>query len=100
MSRCLTSTTRSSRARWSRRSDRKINPNATVVKGAFVGTALPVNTPYIAPNVQMLDEHHQILEGSMVATIGKTTETLRLTEDWVNNNDARVYVRYPNSNVI
>ena len=77
-----------------------INPDATVVKGAFVGNAMPANTVFIAPNVLLLNEHHDILEGSMTATIGKTTETFRVTEDWVNNSDARNYIKYPNSNVI
>jgi hypothetical protein len=77
-----------------------INPNAVVVKGALVGTAVPVNTPFIAPNVQMLDEHHNILTAGMVATIGKTEETLKLTFDEVNNTDARSYVKFPGSNVI
>ena len=77
-----------------------INPDATITKGALVGTALPVNTPYIAPNVQLLDEHHNILEGSVTASFWKTTDTLKATMDWVNNNDGRVYVKYPNSTVI
>jgi hypothetical protein len=47
-----------------------------------------------------LDEHHQILEAGMVATVGKTTETLKATYDWVNNDDGRDYVKYPNSTVI
>ena len=77
-----------------------INPLAVVTKGAFVGNATPANLVYITPNVQSLNEHHQILEASMVATVGKTTETLKLTGDWVNNDDGRGYVKYPNSNVI
>jgi hypothetical protein len=77
-----------------------VNPDAVVAKGALVGNAAPANAVYITPNVQSLDEHHQILEGSMTATIGKVTETLKLTEDWVNNDDARSYMKYPNSNVI
>jgi hypothetical protein len=77
-----------------------INPNADIVKGALVGTALPTNTPYINPNVQELDEHHKILEAGMTATIGSTTETLKATFDWVNNVDERDYVKFPNSTVI
>jgi len=77
-----------------------INPDATVVKGALVGNAVPANIAFIAPNVLMFDEHHNILDASMVAKIGNTTETLKLTEDWVNNDDQRNYVKYPNSNVI
>lgn len=77
-----------------------INPDATITKGALVGTALPVNTPYIVPNVMNLDEHHNILEGSMTAAFWKTTDTLKATFDWVNNADGRVYVKYPNSKVI
>jgi len=77
-----------------------VNPNATVVAGALVGKALPVNTPYIAPNVLSLAEHHRTLEAGMVATIGKTTETLKATIDWVNNLDTRNYLRYPGSTVI
>ena len=67
--------------------------------GKLVGTALPANTPYIAPNVQMLDEHHNILEAGMTATFGTTTENLKATIGTVNNDDARDYVKYPNSNV-
>lgn len=77
-----------------------VNPAAVVVKGALVGTALPANTPFTSPNVLSLDEHHDILEGSMVATIGKTTETLKATLDWVNNVDTRNYLKFPNSTVI
>jgi len=77
-----------------------INPNAVVVKGALVGTAVPANTPEVAPNVYMLDEHHNIFEAGMVAEIGNTTETLKATVDSVNNDDSRDYIRYPNSNVI
>src|SRR5208283_5574984 len=76
-----------------------INPVATVVNGALVGTAAPANTVFIAPNTLLLNEHHDILEASMVATIGKTTETFKLSKDWVNNDDARNYIKYPNSNV-
>ncbi len=77
-----------------------IAPDATVTKGALVGNALPANTPFIAPNVQNLNEHHNILEASVVDTIGKTTDTLKATFDWVSNADGRVYVRYPGSIVI
>lgn len=77
-----------------------INPNAVVVKGALVGTAAPTNTPYVAPNVQMLDEHHNIIDAGMVANIGKTEETLKLTYDQVNNSDERDYMKFPGSNVI
>jgi len=77
-----------------------VNPQAVVVAGVLVGTAAPANTPFIAPNVQNLDEHHRILEGSMTATFGKTTETLKVTGDWVNNDDGRTYVKYPGSTVI
>ena len=77
-----------------------INPNAVVVNGALVGTAAPANTPFIAPNVLNLNEHHEALEASMVATVGKITETLKATLDWVKNDDWRTYVKYPNSNVI
>jgi hypothetical protein len=74
-----------------------INPNATVAAGALVGTAPPSNTPEINPNLLSLAEHHQILEGGMTATAGKTTDTLRVTGDWVSNVDTRYYTRYPNS---
>jgi hypothetical protein len=77
-----------------------INPNAVIVNGALVGTAAPNNTPFIAPNVLTLDEHHQALDASMVTTIGKVTETLKAGFDWVNNNDSRGYVKYPNSSVL
>ncbi len=77
-----------------------VNADATVTKGALVGTALPANTPFIAPNVQTLDEHHEILEGSATVSFWKTTDTLKATLDWVGNDDGRVYVKYPNSKVI
>ncbi len=77
-----------------------INPNAVIVKGALVGNALPANTPFISPNVLTLDEHHNIVDGSMVATVGKTTETLKATVDWVNNFDTRNYIKFPKSTVI
>lgn len=77
-----------------------INPLATVTAGKLVGTALPANTPFIAPNVQLLDEHHSVFEAGMVATLGNTTETLKLSQDHVNNDDSRSYVKYPVSNVI
>jgi hypothetical protein len=77
-----------------------INPEAVIAKGALVGTALPANTPFINPNVQEMDEHHRILETGVTAAIGKTTETLKATFDWVNNVDERDYVKYPNSKVI
>src|SRR5208283_3785733 len=35
-----------------------INPVATVVNGALVGTAAPANTVFIAPNTLLLNEHH------------------------------------------
>jgi len=76
-----------------------VNPDATVVGGVLSGTAVPANTPFIAPNVLLLDEHHDILEAAMTATSGKTTETLRVTSDWVDNLDSRDYVKYPNSTV-
>jgi hypothetical protein len=36
----------------------------------------------------------------MVATIGKTTETLKATVDAVNNDDGRDYIKYPGSKVL
>jgi hypothetical protein len=78
----------------------EVNPLAVVVARALVGTALPTNTPEVAPNVMTLDEHHDILSASMVLTAGKTTETLKATIDTVNNADGREYVKYPNSAVI
>jgi hypothetical protein len=77
-----------------------INPNADIVKGVLVGTALPTNTPYIAPNVLLLDEHHETGSASMVATLGKTTETAKLSVDTVRNIDSRDVVKYPGSTVI
>jgi hypothetical protein len=77
-----------------------INPNAVIVNGALVGTALPVNTPYIAPNVLNLEEHHEVLEASMATTVGKVSNTLKASFDWVNNNDWRTYTKYPGSTVI
>ena len=76
-----------------------INPDAVIAGGAFVGNAAPANTPYIAPNVLLLDEHHDSFNASMVATAGKTTETLRATIESVNNLDSRDYVKYPGSRV-
>ena len=76
-----------------------INPLAVVTKGALVGTALPVNTPYIAPNAITMDEHHSSFTAGMDATWGSTTETLRLIDDHVNNSDGKGYVRYPITNV-
>jgi len=77
-----------------------VNPNAVISKGALVGTAAPANTPFVAPNVLNLGEHHQVLEASMVATVGKITDTLKASLDWVNNNDWRSYVKYPGSTVL
>ena len=36
----------------------------------------------------------------MVGNVGKVTETLKASLDWVNNNDWRSYVKYPGSTVI
>lgn len=77
-----------------------INPNAVIVKGVLVGTALPANTPFIAPNVMNLDEHHSVVDASMVATVGKVTETVKASLGWINNDDYRSYVKYPGSTVI
>jgi hypothetical protein len=77
-----------------------VNPNAVVVSGALVGTAAPANTPFTAPNVMNLKEHHQVVEGSMVASAGMITETLKATFAFTNNDDSRSYVRYPGSTVI
>jgi hypothetical protein len=77
-----------------------VNPLAPVVNGAQVGNTAPANTPFVAPNALTIDEHHQIITASMVGTFGKTTETLKATWDWSNNNDHRNYMRYPGSNVI
>lgn len=77
-----------------------VNPAATVTAGALVGTATPANTLALAPNLQALAEHHQIVEASMVAELGKTTETLTANLDYVGNVDTRYYTRYPGSNVI
>jgi hypothetical protein len=74
-----------------------VSPTAVIVNGALVGNVVPANTPYIAPNVMILDEHHDVAEASMKATVGKTTETIKATVDTVNNLDSRSYVRYPNS---
>jgi len=77
-----------------------ISPTAVVTSKKLVGNAAPANTPYVTPNVMLLDEHHNIFDASMVAKLGDTTETLKATVDTVNNNDSRSYVKYPNSNVI
>ena len=76
-----------------------INPNAVIVNGALVGNALPANTPFTSPNILNLAEHHQVLDASMVATVGKVAETLKASYDWVNNNDWRGYMKYPGSTV-
>jgi len=74
-----------------------INPLAVVsAAGVLVGTAAPTNTPYTSPNVLNLDEHHQIIDASMIAKFGRTTETLKATFDWANNDDFRSYMKYPN----
>jgi len=77
-----------------------VNPNAVIVNGAIVGTALPVNTPYVAANVLNLEEHHEVLEAGMAVTVGKLTNNLKASWDWVNNNDWRTYTKYPGSTVI
>ncbi len=77
-----------------------VNPNAVIVNGVLSGTARPANTPFIAPNVQNLDERHRTLDASMVATVGMLTETLNASLGWVNNDDWRSYVKYPGSTVI
>jgi len=77
-----------------------VNPLAVIHAGVIVGTALPANTPYIAPNVMLLDEHHKIVEAGVTANKGSTTETFKATIDTVNNIDGRDYIRYPNSTVI
>jgi hypothetical protein len=76
-----------------------VNPLATVAGGVLVGTAVPANTPFVAPNVLELDEHHDLLEAQMVASVGNTTETFKVTSDWVDNNDGRDYVKFPGSTV-
>jgi hypothetical protein len=77
-----------------------INPEAVIVHGKLVGTTAPSNTPELDPNAMTMDEHHNILEGGMTATVGKTTEILKATLDTVNNSDGRAYVKYPDSTVI
>lgn len=77
-----------------------VNPQAVVVAGALVGNAAPANTPFIAPNVLTIDEHHQIIDASMTATWGKTTETLQFTWDTAKNQDQRNYMKYPGSTVV
>ena len=77
-----------------------INPLAVVKAGALVGNAVPANTPFIGPNVLMLDEHHDTLEAGMVATLGATTETLKATLTTVSNLDSRAYVKFPTTTVI
>ncbi len=74
-----------------------VNPLATVVKNALVGNAFPANTPFINPNVQILDEHHRTVEAGVTAKLGRTTESFKFTYDWVDNVDSRSYVRFPNS---
>jgi hypothetical protein len=76
-----------------------INPDAVIAGGVLVGTAAPSNTPYIIPNVMLLDEHHESLDTSMVATLGDTTETLKADVDAVNNLDSRDFMKYPGSTV-
>lgn len=76
-----------------------INPQAVIVNGALVGTAPPANTPFTAPNLLHLDEHHQILEAVSVVSVGRVTDTLTATWDHANNDDRRNYVKYPGSTV-
>jgi len=47
-----------------------------------------------------LNEHHSVLDASMVATVGKVTETVKASLGWINNDDWRSYVKYPGSKVI
>lgn len=58
---------------------------------------LPANnaTRKIVPAYLEMNERHQVLEGSLRHTIGKTTATLRVAGDWVNNIDTRFLTRYP-----
>ena len=77
-----------------------ISPTATVTNGILVGNTVPANTPFIAPNVLNMNEHHEELQASVVVTSGKVKETLKGAINWINNNDYRSYVKNPGSNVI
>jgi len=76
-----------------------VNPNAVIVGGKLVGTAAPSNTPYIAPTVMNIDEHHDTLNVELTANAGNTTETLKGTLNTIDNIDGHSYVKYPNSTV-
>lgn len=58
---------------------------------------LPANnaTRKIVPAYLELGERHQVLEGSVRHTVGKTTAMLRVAGDWVSNLDTRYVTRYP-----
>lgn len=58
---------------------------------------VPANnaTRKIVPAYLEMDERHQVLEGSIRQTVGKTSATLRVVGDWVRNLDTRFVTRYP-----
>jgi hypothetical protein len=80
-----------------------VNPNATLLNGGTVlvttPTPVPSTTPYNAPNLMALAEHHRTLDAGLTETSGKITETLKATIDWVANVDTRYYAKYPGSSV-
>jgi len=58
---------------------------------------VPANnaTRKIVPAYLELGERHQVLDGEVRHTVGKTTVALKLSGDWVNNDDSRYFVRFP-----
>jgi len=47
------------------------------------------------PNVMNLNEHHSVLDASMVANGRQVTETVKASLGVINNDDWRSYVKYP-----
>src|SRR5208283_3063186 len=81
----------------------EVNPNATLLTGGtvLVTTPSPVPAPavYTVPSLMQIAEHHKTLEAGVTDTVGRFTETLKATLDWVNNVDSRYYEKYPGSKV-
>jgi hypothetical protein len=57
---------------------------------------VPANnaTRKIIPAYLQLGERHEILEGRIEHTIGKTAVSLTVLGDWVHNDDKRTFIRY------
>jgi hypothetical protein len=69
----------------------------TVLLNPTTNLVSPANSVYVLPNVISLAEHHRTLDAGLTDKVGKITETLKVTLDWVNNLDTRYYEKYPNS---